>query len=218
MLDIGKSPAAINKVMNILKQIFDFAMALMQIRTNPCSGFKKPSIRKTKKKTWDEKTISRFLNLKDTKESSAYTALLILFSTGMRPGEVCGLRWCDWMDDYFLPAIGIDSKREETELKNEKAHESVYSEQHVNSELPDEYFINCLMLDFLPMTVDYLRKTFNKIVEKNNLPRIRLYDSRHSLGTNIMRNCINPKEVSEILRHTSVKTTLDNYSHVNERM
>lgn len=243
MAQLDKSPATINKTMNILNQIFDFAIALKQIYVNPCTGIRKPSIKKTKKKTWDEKTISRFLNLKDTKESTAYTAFLILFTTGMRPGEVCGLRWCDWIDDYFLPTIGIDKDREETDLKNDKAHENVYLDQRVilqlrkqkiahksiyeeqhskeppeNQILPDNYFINCLMPDFRPMTVDYLRKTFNKIVEKNNLPRIRLYDSRHSLGTNMMRNGVNPKEVSEILRHTSVKTTLDNYSHVDERM
>ena len=238
MIQLDKAPSTVNKIMNILSQIFDFAITLKQVRINPCNGIKKPAIRISKKKTWDEKTINRFLNLKDTKNSTAYTAFLILFTTGMRPGEVCGLRWCDWIDDYFSPEIGIDSKREETRLKNEKAHDNVYLDQRVilqlkktkmahtaiynenvpGEPLPDNYFINCLMPDFRPMTVDYLRKTFNKIVEKNNLPRIRLYDSRHSLGTNMMRNGVNPKEVSEILRHTSVKTTLDNYSHVDERM
>jgi integrase len=74
------------------------------------------------------------------------------------------------------------------------------------------------MPDFRPMTVDYLRKTFHKIVEKNSLPIIRMYDSRHSFGTNMMRNNVNPKEVAEMMRHTSVKTTLDNYSHVDKKM
>ncbi|MDF2858676.1 MAG: integrase family protein, partial [Neobacillus sp.] len=115
MMQLDKAPATINKAMNLLSQIFDFAITLKQIRVNPCIGIKKPAIRKAKRKTWDEKTINRFLNLKDTKQSSAYTAFLILFTTGMRPGEVCGLRWSDWTDDYFIPTVGIDSKRSETD-------------------------------------------------------------------------------------------------------
>lgn len=243
MMQLDKSPATINKIMNVLSQIFEFSITLKQIRTNPCIGIKKPAIKKAKRKTWDEKTINKFLNLKDTKNSSAYTAFMILFTTGMRPGEVCGLRWCDWIDDYFIPTIGIDSVRESTDLKNEKAHENVYLDQRLILQLkklkaahsamyaekhkdlslskqllPEENFINCLMPDFRPMTVDYLRKTFNKIVDNNNLPQIRLYDSRHSFGTNMMRNKVNPKEVAEMMRHTSVKTTLDNYSHVDKEM
>jgi len=237
MMQIGKSPATISKAMNVLSQIFDFAINLKQIRVNPCIGIKKPTIKRTKKKTWDEKTIGKFLNLRDTKLSSAYTAFLILFSTGMRPGEVCGLRWCDWEDDYLIPTIGIDEKREGTDLKNDKAHDHVYLDQRVILQLkktklahaaiyadkemgtlPEDGFINCLMPDFRPMTDDYLRKTFHKICDKNGLPRIRMYDSRHSFGTNMMRNKVNPKEVAEMMRHTSVKTTLDNYSHVDKEM
>nr|WP_308743256.1 site-specific integrase [uncultured Anaerocolumna sp.] len=236
MMQIEKSPATINKAMNVLSQIFDFAITLKQIRANPCVGVKKPSIKKTKKKTWDEKTIGKFLSLRDVKNSSAYTAYLILFSTGMRPGEVCGLRWCDWIDDYFIPTVGIDDKREETYLKNDKAHDNVYLDQRVilqlkrtklaheaiyrerGLKLPEDGYINCLMPDFRPMTDDYLRKTFHKLCERNGIPKIRMYDSRHSFGTNMMRNKVNPKKVAEMMRHTSVKTTLDNYSHVDKEM
>lgn len=236
MLQLDKSPATINKVMNILKQIFDFAVTLKQIRYNPCIGIKKPAIKKTKKKTWTEKEIHRFLNLKDTKQATCYLAFSILFATGMRPGEVCGLRWCDWINDYFVPTIGIDKDREVTDLKNEKAHENVYISQSIilllkkekayqesiyrekGLPFPDDGYINSLTPDMRPMTVDYLNKAFSRIIQRNGLEAIRLYDARHSLGTNMMRSGINPKQVAEVLRHSSVKTTLDNYSHVDEKM
>ncbi|MDF2510428.1 MAG: integrase family protein [Herbinix sp.] len=243
MMQIGKSAATVNKAMNILKQIFDFAISLHQIRTNPCIGIKKPTVKKKKKKTWNEKSINLFLSLRETKSCESYTAYLIMFTTGMRPGEVCGLRWCDWIDDYFIPTLGVDDHGEYTDLKNDKAHDPVFIDHRVMSQLnklhaaqkalyrdinshlpldqqilPEESFINCILPDMRPMSPPYLRKRFYRIMENNKLNKIRLYDSRHSFGTNMMRNKVNPKQVAEMMRHTSVKTTLDNYSHVDEEM
>ena len=45
-----------------------------------------------------------------------------------------------------------------------------------------------------------------------------MYGARHSFGTNMMRAEVNPKKDAEMMRHTSVKTTLDNYSHVDKEM
>ncbi|WFR56428.1 site-specific integrase [Anaerocolumna sp. AGMB13025] len=240
MLTLDYAPETISKIMGALKLIMDFAIEMKYIRSNPCIGIRKPAIKRKKKKTWTQKQINEFLILADVKESSCYTALWILFVTGMRPGEVCGLRWCDWYGDYFIPTVGIDSERETTDLKNEKAHSEVYIDtdleihlkklriaqtalyrQYMNNDLvdlPEDNFINCLMPDFRPMTVNYLHQRFDKIVSKHGLPEIRLYDARHSLGTNMMRDGENPKVVAEILRHTTVKTTLDNYSHVDKEM
>jgi integrase len=69
------------------------------------------------------------------------------------------------------------------------------------------------------MTPGYLNKAFERIIERNNIePRIRLYDTRHSFGTNMMRDGVNPKMVADMMRHTTVKTTLDNYSHTDKNM
>jgi len=46
------------------------------------------------------------------------------------------------------------------------------------------------------------------------LPRIRLYDLRHSHATLLLAENEHPKVVSERLGHASVTLTLDTYSHV----
>jgi len=48
--------------------------------------------------------------------------------------------------------------------------------------------------------------------------KISPYSARHSFGTNMMRNGVNPKKVSEAMRHSSVRTTLNRYSHVDSEM
>lgn len=236
MLDLDYKPATIKKVMSTLKQILDYAVTLDYIKYNPCIGVKKPNIKFTKKNTWDAKTISNFLALDYVKNSPIYTALLILFKTGMRPGEVCGLRWCDFDGESFIPSIGIAKNGSITDLKNAKAHDNVYLTddlivylkglRKIHKELylsngmhfSINGFINCLLPDFRPITPNYLTHTFNKLVKKSGYEQIRLYDTRHSFGTNMMKNGVNPKMVADMMRHNDVRTTLNNYSHTDKEM
>lgn len=238
MISLKLKPSSIAKVMTTLNQIFSFAISMNYMRYNPCSGIKKPNIRNEKKKTWSPAQIKKFLSMKDTKEATCHTAFMILFNTGMRPGEVCGLRWCDYDGECFRPVIGIDKEGTVTELKNEKAKEEVYISPevalHINSikviqaniwrqqkpfeDFPEDNYINCFTDDWRPMTPPYLYRTFERILKRNGIDHIRLYDARHSFGTNLMKDNVNPKMVADMMRHTSVKTTLDNYSHTDKDM
>lgn len=242
MVRLNMKPSSIAKIMTTLNQIFGFALQMNYIRYNPCVGVKKPNIRNEKKKTWSPKQINKFLCLKDTQKSTCYIAFMILFTTGMRPGEVCGLRWCDFDGECFRPEIGIDKSGNITELKNDKAKEEIYlspalilqlnslkvahadiwEDAHKfnkeNKELPEDNYINCFTDDWRPMTPPYLYRTFERILKRNHIDHIRLYDARHSFGTNMMKDNVNPKMVADMMRHTSVKTTLDNYSHTDKTM
>ena len=46
------------------------------------------------------------------------------------------------------------------------------------------------------------------------VPRMRVHDLRHTGATLLLLAGIHPKVVSEMLGHSSVRTTLDWYSHV----
>lgn len=236
MLDLDYMPATIKKIMSTLKQILDYAVTLDYIKYNPCIGVKKPNVKFTKKNTWDASTITNFLALDYVKESTIYTALLILFKTGMRPGEACGLRWCDFDGESFTPTVGIAKNGSVTELKNNKAHDNIYLTDDLIAYLIGlrkfqkklylangiqfsiNGYINCLLPDFRPVTPNHLTHTFKKLVEKSGYEKIRLYDTRHSFGTNMMKSGINPKMVADMMRHNDVRTTLNNYSHTDKEM
>lgn len=236
MYSLELSPATVTKIMNTLKQIFDLAILYNYIKSNPCNGIRKPRIKRNEVKTWKERDIKEFLTLEDTKNSTGYIAFCILFTTGLRPGEVCGLRWCDLYGDYFIPTVGIDKKRKESALKNEYAHQKIFISRKIQEDLKrlkqyrkdyckknglifdEKQYINSFEPDFRPMTSDYLRKLIQKITTKNKMEYISPYGARHSLATNMMVNGVNPKKVAEVMRHSTVKTTLDNYSHVSDEM
>ena len=62
-----------------------------------------------------------------------------------------------------------------------------------------------------PSTVSH---TFNKIIRRVGLPHIRLHDLRHTHATLLLQAGVHPKVVQERLGHSSIRVTLDTYSHV----
>lgn len=72
----------------------------------------------------------------------------------------------------------------------------------------------CAQKDGTPINPGSLSKTFLAIVRRTGLPHVRFHDLRHTHATQLLRQGINPKVVSERLGHASVSVTLDIYSHV----
>ena len=69
-----------------------------------------------------------------------------------------------------------------------------------------------------PINADYLAKHFRSILDLAGLPRIRLYDLRHSAVTIAVAAGVSPKVVSEQLGHAGTAFTLDTYAHVLPHM
>jgi integrase len=69
-----------------------------------------------------------------------------------------------------------------------------------------------------PISADYLAKKFRSILVAAGVPRMRLYDLRHSAATTALAAGVSPKVVSEQLGHASTAFTLDTYAHVLPHM
>jgi integrase len=61
-------------------------------------------------------------------------------------------------------------------------------------------------------------RNFKSILKRAGLPKIRLYDLRHTHATLLLLAGEHPKVVSERLGHASVTITMDTYSHVMPTM
>jgi integrase len=58
------------------------------------------------------------------------------------------------------------------------------------------------------------KRSFKPLLEKAELPAIRLYDLRHTCATLLLLAGVAAKVVSERLGHASVTLTLDMYTHI----
>ena len=58
------------------------------------------------------------------------------------------------------------------------------------------------------------KRSFNPLLERAGLPRMRFHDLRHTAATLLLAQGVHPKIVQEMLGHASISLTLDTYSHV----
>jgi integrase len=91
------------------------------------------------------------------------------------------------------------TEKSETESKKEVDVESDYVYNHADGKPLD------------PSTVTH---TFAKILKRAGLPPMPLHGLRHSHATMLLSAGVHPKVVQERLGHSSIRTTLDTYSHV----
>ena len=68
--------------------------------------------------------------------------------------------------------------------------------------------------DGKPWEPDAVSRGFARLIKKYGLPDIRFHDLRHSHATQLLKQGVHPKVVSERLGHSTVGLTLDVYSHV----
>jgi len=73
----------------------------------------------------------------------------------------------------------------------------------------------CLMPNGELIKPGYLSHTFAKILEDNDLKRIRLHDLRHSCATLLIQNKVPAKDIQIWLGHSNIQTTMI-YTHMDE--
>ncbi|HBJ1646728.1 site-specific integrase [Clostridium sp. ZBS20] len=90
LISEGLKPSSVKKIMEILNGVFKYAQKSKLIYTIPTDIEKQP-MNKPKIEFWSKKEIDFYLNV--IKGTYLYTPILIEIFTGLRVGELCGLRW-----------------------------------------------------------------------------------------------------------------------------
>src|SRR5450755_1790113 len=169
-------------------------------------------------------------------------ALFILaIATGMRRGEIAGLKW----QDVNLEKGTIQVQRSltrvptamgggyrETEPKTEKSRRSIVlpdfaiialikhrERQEVAKQKAGEYwrehdYVFCTTIGEHLHPGHHILDEFKIVLKKAGLPDIRFHDLRHSSATMLLSMGIHPKIVQERLGHHDIGTTMNIYSHV----
>ena len=98
----GLSLETIDGLQNVLGQVFDFAVSQRYIASNPSEGcmkdFKKAlNTDEQKHKALTASEQARFLDFVANSETYShwYSTFAVMVGTGLRVGELTGLRWCD---------------------------------------------------------------------------------------------------------------------------
>ena len=160
-----------------------------------------------------------------------------LAKTGMRPGEAVGLHWSDvdlergyirvMRSAGYVRGRGVIEKPTKTKGSRRplvlggglaamlKRHRADQSAQRLlaGSAWEDNGLV------FTGSAGRHLQdsvyhKAFTRICERAGIPRLRVYDLRHTAASVMLALGQNPKVVAEQLGHSDIRLTLNTYSHV----
>jgi integrase len=205
------------------------------IGRNPARHVDPPSPAPREATIWDEEQVRLFLA--DAKRHSPYYALyLTAVLTGLRQGELLGLRWRDVdlaigtvqvrQTIYRLYGAGRQDPIVAKAPKSRKSRRVVPIPRVVRAVLmelrdataygsrPDWTRLVFCQPNGKPLhAANIVRRDFHARIARLGLPRIRFHDLRHTYASHLYRLCRDASVVRDALGHASSAFTLDTYDH-----
>lgn len=198
------------------------------ITRNPASGCKLPPKKGREVQVLTPKEISRFLAR--AKEEGYYEFFLLELSTGMRRGEMLGLKWSDLnfadgslkISRQVVPAGGkvlIQPPKTKTSVRTiilPPYMLAILAEMEKNKTC--EWIFPSPVKPTEPRHPTALHHRFKKLLERSGCKDIRFHDLRHTFATMALENGMDVKTLSDMIGHISAETTLNIYSHITDTM
>ena len=227
----GLSNATVRGIHMILREALDSAVREGLIPKNPADGTSPPKIYRNEKQVLTKDQIETFMKLIEGDEEwydFFYTEII----TGMRQGEICGLRWEDFDREKrtLRVARSVDFVNKELvvgETKTDDGKRTIYlpdSLWHILAERQrqkgtfSEWIFPNLLKPEWPLNPSRAYRQLKKLLEIGGLPSIRFHDLRHTFTSHAANSGIAPKTLSEIVGHSKASFTLDHYAHVTSDM
>lgn len=218
----GYSERTIGMALNLLRSIMNMAVENDLIKHNPCNR-----IRIVKPIYCNEQHILT-KEEQATLEKSNELAIIIALYTGMRIGEICGLKWSDinWeantlsVNRTIQRIIQPDGKSRliESTPKTVNAYRVIPLAEKLRRELEIKAKGNngyVLGSDGRMCDPRTLQRRLKTIVDRAGLTNIHFHSLRHTFATRMLAAGIDMKTVSMLLGHSSVNITLNIYMHSN---
>lgn len=218
----------------VLREALRQAVRWQLLGRNPVDAVEPPRPQRREMVVLDEDQTIQLLDA--AKESRLYIVVLLAVTTGLRRGEILGLRWQDIDIDNRIAHVrrtveqvrgGLRFKEPKTaksrravalpELAVEALRRHLVDQKRERLKLGSAYRdsdLVCARLHGTPLDPGEVTAGFARLIGSLDLPRIRLHDLRHGHATHLLRQGTHPKIVSERLGHSTVGITLDTYSHV----
>jgi integrase len=179
-----------------------------------------PKRQRTEMRTWSADELRAFLE--QVREDRLYGLWLLAATTGMRRGELLGLRWRDV--DLAAARLSIGQSKTAAGRRSVALDPATvaalkrWRKDQATERLAwgGAYTDSGLVFtreDGSPIAARWLNKRFVRLQQLAGARHIRLHDLRHTWATLALQAGVHPKVVSGRLGHSSISVTLDVYSH-----
>jgi integrase len=217
-------PSTVRKALLVVGILFRFAMRDHVVTVNPASFVKKPSVR-TRKAAEERLTPEQLAVLFTHCTGRTRIALRLASATGMREGELFGLRWRDLdlkgkllhvcrqythgsmvehgKTDAALRDIGIDGKL--------AAELTAWKLQQKAERREDDSLVIATSTGEPISASNFLSRDFRPALTRAGLPPVNFHSLRHTAATILASSNIPPGTVHRILGHANFATTMKLY-------
>ncbi len=231
----GLAPATVRQCHRIIHRALEMAVKWQVLTQNAAKAVEAPRVQRPEITVLTEEQINILLD--KARDTTYYCTLVVAIYTGMRRGEIYGLRWKDVdfknlkvsvrQTAQYSKKQGIIFKDPKTatgrrsiaitpfvakELKRHQVRQSeiklYYGTHYENHDLVIS------QPNGRPAHPDSITSWLGKFTEKIGIPRIRFHDLRHTHASLLLKQGVHPKVVSERLGHAGIIITLDTYSHI----
>ena len=219
----GLSAKTVRNIHQIISSALKLAIEQRLIARNPADGCALPKAERKEMQTLPVEQLTSFL--REAKDSGVYELYYLDLATGLRRGELLGLKWTDVDLDRGVLKIQRAISRQ-----NGKVVEAPLKTKNAYRTLP----LSADAIDVLmqqrrktgnsewvfpsptggPMSPDSVLHMLHRVLKRAGLPKVRFHDLRHTFATLALQNGVDVKTVSGVLGHFSAGFTLDTYAHV----
>lgn len=214
----------------MLHEALDTAVKERLIAKNPTNGTTVPKCNYPEKQILGDSQLDTFLEAIKGEEYWD-TFFYVEVMTGLRRGEICGLKWQDinFEENKLQVKRSVSVKKgggvSIGETKTETGVRSILMPPSVAEVLQNrkqraitEWVFPNFMHPEQPISPATAYRKLKIILKHAGLPLIRFHDLRHTFATHATHGGVDPKTLAGILGHTNASFTLDTYTHVTNDM
>ena len=219
----GLSAKTVRNIHQILSSALKLAQEQRLILANPAECCALPRVEHQEMKTLTTVQLTSFF--REARESGVFELYYLELATGLRRGELLGLKWEDVDlqrgDLRVCRQISrINGEVVEAPLKTKNAYRTLPLAEDTVSVLKEQrkkvgnspwVFPS---LNGGPISPDSVLHMLHRVLKRAGLPKVRFHDLRHTFATLALQNGVDVKTVSGMLGHFSAGFTLDTYAHI----
>jgi integrase len=240
-LNQGLSASTVHHIHGTLHRALKDAMLMGLVQRNVAELVRAPRRSTREMMTLNEEQAHHFLT---AAQHDRFAALYVLaLTTGMREGELLGLRWQDIDLDRATVQVWLNVQEHDgrfalAELKTAYSRRNIALSRTATEALGlhraqqsaerirlsqawdtryDLVFPN--IVGGLMIPDNLVKRSFKPLLARVGLPNaMRFHDLRHTAATLLLSRGVHPKVVSEMLGHADISITLRVYAHVTPHM
>ena len=233
--DEGDAMDSVKKLRVIMREFFEVALENELIPSNPVTS----SVKYVHKEKEERRVLTakeQQIFLETAKDFSYYELFAFALQTGLRCGELSGLKWEDIdFDAHSLTVNHSLNYREDLKMFVESPPKSRCGNRTIP--LTSEAYRILMVVreksQDLPLVAPYNhlifrnsegrpshRGSYNRVIRKiakaAQIPTLSMHTLRHSFATRCIEAGMQPKTLQKILGHSLLSLTMDLYVHVTD--